>query len=95
MKRSMWIAAVASAVLTMGVVGMAEGKLPPPTEEEKAKAEEAKAKAAEAAKKEAEALARVQDAIAERYKRSRGGMAKAGPEAAKPVAAGGTKDVKK
>jgi glucose dehydrogenase len=42
-------------------------KLPPPTEEQKAKAEEAKAKAAETAKKDGEALARTQEQVAERY----------------------------
>lgn len=42
-------------------------KLPPPSEEQKAKAEEAKAKAAETAKKDGEALARAQDQVAERY----------------------------
>lgn len=42
-------------------------KLPPPSEEQKAKAEETKAKAAEAAKKDAEALGKSQDQVAERY----------------------------
>ena len=42
-------------------------KLPPPTEEQKAKAEETKAKAAENAKKDAEALGKSQDQVAERY----------------------------
>lgn len=42
-------------------------KLPPPTEEQKAKADETKAKAAETAKKDAEALGKSQDQVAERY----------------------------
>ena len=57
---------VAGAVLALATVG-AWSKLPPPTEEQKAKAEEAKAKAAETAKKDGEALARAQDQVAERY----------------------------
>lgn len=60
----------------------ASAKLPPPTEEAKAKAEEAKAKAAEGAKKAAEDLGRVQDRVAERYMKSRG----ASPSAGAPVA---------
>ena len=47
--------------------GLVFAKLPPPTEEQKAKAEEAKAKAAEAAKKDAELLAKAQDRVAARY----------------------------
>jgi hypothetical protein len=46
---------------------LAYAKLPPPSEEAKAKAEEAKAKGAEADKKAAEELAKLQDKIAEHY----------------------------
>jgi len=56
------------AALVVGLAASAGwAKLPPPTEEQKAKADEAKAKAAEAAKMNAEALGRVQDQVAERY----------------------------
>ncbi len=92
MKRNPWIAAAMGALLAIGAAGAAQAKLPPPTEEEKAKMEEAKRKAAEAEKKQAEALARVQDAIAERYKRAKAGAA---PETAKPVAAAAGKESKK
>ncbi|MGB7988303.1 MAG: formate dehydrogenase [Candidatus Methylophosphatis roskildensis] len=47
--------------------GAGYAKLPPPSEEQKAKAEEAKAKADEAAKKNAELLGKAQDRVAERY----------------------------
>ena len=59
-----------TAVLTLALsiaAGVAWAKLPPPTEEQKAKAAEASTKAAEAAKKEAEALAKAQDRVAESY----------------------------
>lgn len=55
------------AVVMLSVSGVAGAKLPPPTEEQKAKAAEAKAKAAEAAKKGAELLSEAQDQVAERY----------------------------
>lgn len=42
-------------------------KLPPPSEEAKAKAEEAKVKAAETAKTEGELLGKSQDRVAEKY----------------------------
>lgn len=42
-------------------------KLPPPSEEAKAKAEEAKAAAAEKAKVDAEQLGKAQDRVAEKY----------------------------
>ncbi|MFZ5509804.1 MAG: formate dehydrogenase [Pseudomonadota bacterium] len=60
---------IAGCIALSGVLaaGSAWAKLPPPTEEQKAKAEEAKAKAAEAAKKEAELLSKAQDRVAERY----------------------------
>jgi hypothetical protein len=47
--------------------GPGYAKLPPPSEEQKAKAVEAKAKADEAAKKNAELLGKAQDRVAERY----------------------------
>jgi hypothetical protein len=50
---------------------MAYSKLPPPSDEQKAKAAAATAKAAEAARKEAEALARAQDRVVAHYKQSR------------------------
>ncbi|MBK7663973.1 MAG: formate dehydrogenase [Sterolibacteriaceae bacterium] len=56
------------ACLVAGVfAGAGYAKLPPPSEEQKAKAEEAKAKADEAAKKNAELLGKSQDRVAERY----------------------------
>ena len=57
--------------LAFFTVGMAYAKLPPPSEEQKAKAAAAKAKAAEAAKKEAKALAKAQDRVVAHYKQSR------------------------
>ncbi|WP_333840535.1 hypothetical protein [Pelomicrobium sp.] len=91
MKRSTWIGAATGLLLAVGATGIAQAKLPPPTEEEKAKMEEAKRKAEEAAKKEAEALARVQDMIAERYKRAKAGAS----ETAKPVTAAAAKETRK
>jgi len=52
--------------LTVASAG-AWAKLPPPSEEAKAKAEEAKVKAAETAKLEAEQLANAQNRIAEAF----------------------------
>ena len=52
--------------LTVASAG-AWAKLPPPSEEAKAKAEEAKAKAAETAKVEAELLGKAQDRVADAY----------------------------
>ena len=52
--------------LTVASAG-AWAKLPPPSEEAKAKAEEAKAKAAETAKLEAEQLANAQNRVAEAF----------------------------
>jgi hypothetical protein len=62
MKMSLLLALVATAI-----AGVAIAKLPPPTEEQKAKAEEAKAKAADAAKKESELLNKWQDITAQKY----------------------------
>ncbi len=52
--------------LTVASAG-AWAKLPPPSEEAKAKAEEAKLKAAETAKAEGEQLGKAQDRVAEKY----------------------------
>ena len=54
---------VALCALSFGVFA----KLPPLTDEQKAKAEEAKAAAAEKAKVEAELLGKSQDRVAEKY----------------------------
>lgn len=82
MKRSI----VACCALAICSVGLAYAKLPPPSEEERAKAATVKARATEAAKKQAEALARAQDRVVEIYKRSKSGTA---------VASGATVDVEK
>jgi hypothetical protein len=55
------------AVTCVSFAAAALAKLPPPSEEAKAKAEEAKTKAAEAAKKDGELLGKSQDRTAERY----------------------------
>ncbi len=55
------------AAMVTAVAGAAWAKLPPPSEEAKAKAEEAKAKAAEVAKKDAELLTKAQDRVAATY----------------------------
>ena len=74
------ICAGIAAVLTGCAFGVALAKLPPPTDEQKAKAEEAKAKAADAAKKEAELLGKYQDRAVDRYKKA--GVTKTGATAA-------------
>ena len=53
-----------------GFGATAFAKLPPPSEEAKAKAEEAKGKAADAAKKDGELLGKSQDRTADRYIKS-------------------------
>jgi hypothetical protein len=58
-----WLVPVLAAVC----VGAVWAKLPPPTDEQKAKAEETKVKAADAAKKDAELLGKAQDRVAQRY----------------------------
>ena len=60
----------AAMALTAGAVW---AKLPPPSEEAKAKAAEAKAKADDAAKKDAELLGKAQDRAAANYKKNKGG----------------------
>ena len=60
------------AAALMGLAfGIASAKLPPLTDEQKAKAEEAKGKAADAAKKEAELLGKYQDRATENHKRGK------------------------
>lgn len=61
------------AVLVAGTVGLAYGKLPPPTEEQKAKAAETKEKAAVAASKAKEALEKAQNRAVDNYKKTKGG----------------------
>ncbi len=63
MKHSKFALILALTVASAG----AWAKLPPPSEEAKAKAEEAKAKAAETAKLEAEQLANAQNRVAEAF----------------------------
>jgi hypothetical protein len=58
-----WLVPVLAAVF----VGAVWAKLPPPTDEQKAKAEETKAKAADVAKKDAELLSKAQDRVAQHY----------------------------
>jgi hypothetical protein len=60
-----------AAVLTGLTFGIASAKLPPPTDEQKAKAEEAKAKSADAAKKQAELLGKYQDRAVDNFKRGK------------------------
>jgi ElaB/YqjD/DUF883 family membrane-anchored ribosome-binding protein len=62
------IMSIAMAV-TAGTVW---AKLPPPSDEAKAKAAEAKAKADEAAKKDAEQLGKAQDRAVANYRKNKG-----------------------
>jgi poly-gamma-glutamate capsule biosynthesis protein CapA/YwtB (metallophosphatase superfamily) len=62
----------AAMALTTGAVW---AKLPPPSEEAKAKAAEAKAKADDAAKKDAELLTRAQERAVANFKKNRAAMA--------------------
>lgn len=71
------------AVLVAGTVGLAYGKLPPPTEEQKAKVAETKEKAAVAAGKAKEALEKAQDRAVDNYKKTKGGGAMAAKTAAR------------
>ncbi len=59
--------ALTIAALCLFTTGAVLAKLPPLTEEQKAKAEEAKVKAAEVAKMEADQLSKSQDRVAARY----------------------------
>ncbi|HXF66480.1 MAG TPA: hypothetical protein VNK67_07285 [Burkholderiales bacterium] len=63
---------VVPALIVASAVGLAYAKLPPPTEEQKAKAAEAAKKAAEAAKKAREAEEKAMDRVVERYKKEKG-----------------------
>ena len=63
--------AVVIAALCLFTTGAVVAKLPPPSDEQKAKAEETKAKGAEAAKKDAELLAKSQDGVADHGDRDR------------------------
>ena len=75
--------------LTVASAG-AWAKLPPPSEEAKAKAEEAKVKAAETAKLEAEQLANAQNRVAEAFikqQKAKGIIVTPTPIAPPPVAA--------
>ncbi|MBI1965800.1 MAG: formate dehydrogenase [Betaproteobacteria bacterium] len=63
---------IVPTLLVAGVVGMAYAKLPPLSDEAKAKAKEAAAKKGEAAKKASAALEKAMDRVAERYKREKG-----------------------
>jgi hypothetical protein len=63
---------VVPALLVAGAVGMSYAKLPPPSDEAKAKAAEAKAKAGEAAKKARIAEEKAMDRAVERYKKEKG-----------------------
>ena len=60
-------AGMGTVVLLAVCSTLAFAKLPPPTDEQKAKAEESKAKAADTAKRDAELLGKAQDRVAERY----------------------------
>lgn len=62
---------VVPALLVAGAVGMAYAKLPPLSDEAKAKTAEAGAKKAEAAKKAATALEKSQDRTVAHYKKEK------------------------
>jgi hypothetical protein len=75
---------VVPTLLVAGVVGMSYAKLPPLSDEAKAKAVEAKSKAAEAAKKARIAEEKAMDRAVERYKKEKGiTMTTAAPAAKK------------
>jgi hypothetical protein len=69
--RNVW--KIVPALFLAGSVGLAYAKLPPPSDEQKAKAAEAKEKAAAAAKKATEALGKAQDRAVDNYKKGKGG----------------------
>jgi len=62
---------IMSAAMALSA-GAVWAKLPPPSEEAKAKAAEAKAKADDAAKKDAELLTRAQERAVANFKKNRG-----------------------
>ena len=74
---------VVPALLVAGAVGMSYAKLPPLSDEAKAKAAEASAKKAEAAKKAAAALEKAQDRSVAHYKKEKGIKAAAATPAPK------------
>jgi len=65
------------SVAMAATAGTVWAKLPPPSDEAKAKAAEAKAKADDAAKKDAEQLGKAQDKSAANYRKNKGGKAPA------------------
>ena len=90
--------AVVIAALCLFTTGAVVAKLPPPSDEQKAKAEETKAKGAEAAKKDAELLAKSQDRVADRYikeQKAKGTIVKPTPIAAAPPPPAPTAPAKK
>lgn len=90
--------AVVIAALCLFTTGAVVAKLPPPSDEQKAKAEETKAKGAEAAKKDAELLAKSQDGVADRYikaQKAKGTIVKPTPIAAAPPPPAPTAPAKK
>ncbi|HKW37929.1 MAG TPA: hypothetical protein VJO54_08985 [Burkholderiales bacterium] len=70
----------AAMAVTAGTVW---AKLPPPSEEAKAKAAEAKAKADDAAKKEAVLVGKAQDRAVANYRKNKGGKSSTGATAPK------------
>ena len=60
------------SVAMAATAGTVWAKLPPPSDEAKAKAAEAKAKADDAAKKDAEQLGKSQDKAAANYRKNKG-----------------------
>jgi hypothetical protein len=89
-----------SALLVAGCLASAGAlaKLPPPSEEAKAKAAEAKAKADDAAKADAELLGKAQDRVAARYikdQKAKGVVVKPTPIAASAPAPAPAPAVKK
>jgi hypothetical protein len=71
---------IIAILLACCAFGVAYGKLPALTDEQKTKAAETKAKADEAAKRDAELLGKSQDRAADNYKR--GKVTKTGSQAA-------------
>lgn len=69
MKRSSLATVLLGSLLTFGA-GAAWSKLPPPTEEEKAKTEAAKQKAAQDVEVEKQKLEKAQDRVVQKYKQS-------------------------
>ena len=90
--------AIVIAALCLFTTGAVLAKLPPLSDEQKAKAEETKAKAAEAAKKDTELLTKSQDRVADRYvkeQKAKGNVVKPTPIAAAPAPSAPATPVKK